>query len=529
MACALVRRGCYGLEWLKSSPIISATMKYSTQGQKSYDLIVIGGGSGGLACAKEAQACGMKVAVLDAVSPSPRGSRWGLGGTCVNVGCIPKKLFHQAALLGEALKNAPLYGWQLPGQVSTGQDSAAKSRLNHDWATLRNAVQAHVRSLNWGHRVQLNKKKVDYYNAHGRFLEHQKIVAQTPDGKEEILVANKFVIAVGGRPIIPKDIHGLSDHAITSDDIFSLENSPGKTLVIGASYVALECAGFLNGLGYDTSVMVRSICLRGFDQQMAKLVTDHMTLEGTKFLWKCLPKEVTKLPNGKLKVKWCSSDGKIQEDIFDTILVAVGRQAETSRLNLDAVKVNVNPKNKKIVVDKNEQSSVSNVYAIGDVIDGKPELTPVAIHAGKLLARRLAGVSSEYMDYNSVPTTVFTPLEYGCVGISEEHAIETVGKENIDVLHAFYKPLEYTVAQRDASHCYIKAIVKLSEPQTVLGLHMTGPHAGEVIQGFAAAFKCGMTRQTLEQTIGIHPTVAEEVVKLWITKRSGEDPQVTGC
>lgn len=529
MACALVRRGCYGLEWLKSSPIISATMKYSTQGQKSYDLIVIGGGSGGLACAKEAQACGMKVAVLDAVSPSPRGSRWGLGGTCVNVGCIPKKLFHQAALLGEALKDAPLYGWQLPGQVSTGQDSAAKSRQNHDWATLRSAVQAHVRSLNWGHRVQLNKKKVDYYNAHGRFLEHQKIVAQSPDGKEEILMANNFVIAVGGRPIIPKDIHGLSDHAITSDDIFSLENPPGKTLVIGASYVALECAGFLNGLGYDTSVMVRSICLRGFDQQMAKLVTDHMTLEGTKFLWKCLPKEVTKLPDGKLKVKWCSSDGKIQEDIFDTILVAVGRQAETSRLNLDAVKVNVNPKNKKIVVDKNEQSSVSNVYAIGDVIDGKPELTPVAIHAGKLLARRLAGVSSEYMDYNSVPTTVFTPLEYGCVGISEEHAIETVGKENIDVLHAFYKPLEYTVPQRDASHCYIKAIVKLSEPQTVLGLHMTGPHAGEVIQGFAAAFKCGMTRQTLEQTIGIHPTVAEEVVKLWITKQSGEDPQVTGC
>lgn len=529
MACALVRRGCYGLEWLKSSPIISATMKYSTQGQKSYDLIVIGGGSGGLACAKEAQACGMKVAVLDAVSPSPRGSRWGLGGTCVNVGCIPKKLFHQAALLGEALKDAPLYGWQLPGQVSTGQDSAAKSRQNHDWATLRNAVQAHVRSLNWGHRVQLNKKKVDYYNAHGRFLEHQKIVAQSPDGKEEILMANNFVIAVGGRPIIPTDIHGLSDHAITSDDIFSLENPPGKTLVIGASYVALECAGFLNGLGYDTSVMVRSICLRGFDQQMAKLVTDHMTLEGTKFLWKCLPKEVTKLPDGKLKVKWCSSDGKIQEDIFDTILVAVGRQAETSRLNLDAVKVNVNPKNKKIVVDKNEQSSVSNVYAIGDVIDGKPELTPVAIHAGKLLARRLAGVSSEYMDYNSVPTTVFTPLEYGCVGISEEHAIETVGKENIDVLHAFYKPLEYTVPQRDASHCYIKAIVKLSEPQTVLGLHMTGPHAGEVIQGFAAAFKCGMTRQTLEQTIGIHPTVAEEVVKLWITKQSGEDPQVTGC
>ncbi|KAL3206712.1 hypothetical protein MRX96_039964 [Rhipicephalus microplus] len=451
MACALVRRGHFVLERFKAYPVVSVTTNFSTQGHKSYDLIVIGGGSGGLACAKEAQACGMRVAVLDAVSPSPRGSRWGLGG-------------HLRPTLAA-----------YPRSFSTRQpcwDGAVKAKLNHDWAALRNAVQAHVRSLNWGHRVQLNKKKVDYYNAHGKFIERQKIVAQASNGKEEILVANKFVIAVGGRPIVPHDVPGLSDNAITSDDIFSLENPPGKTLVIGASYVALECAGFLNGLGYDTTVMVRSICLRGFDQQMAKLVTDHMTSEGTKFLWKCLPKEVNKLPDGKLKVKWCSSDGRIQEDIFGTILVAVGRQAETSSLNLDAVKVDVNPKNKKIIVDKDEQSSARHIYAIGDVIDGKPELTPQC-------------------PYNTIRV--------------------------------------HCSPEKDASHCYIKAIVNLSKPEHVLGLHMTGPHAGEVIQGFAAAFKSGLTRHTLEQTIGIHPTVAEEVVKLWITKRSGEDPQVTGC
>ncbi|KAK8783150.1 hypothetical protein V5799_015500 [Amblyomma americanum] len=530
MACALVRRECQFFRWLRSTPTFSVKAKRSTaQEQKSYDVIVIGGGSGGLACAKEAQGLGLKVAVLDAVSPSPRGSKWGLGGTCVNVGCIPKKLFHQAALLGEAVKDAPLYGWQLPGHDAAAGSTVDGPRLKHDWSALKNAVQAHVRSLNWGHRVQLNKKKVDYYNAHGRFIDHQKIVAKGPSDKEEILVASKYVIAVGGRPVIPADVPGLAEYALTSDDIFSLENPPGKTLVIGASYVALECAGFLNGLGYDTTVMVRSICLRGFDQQMAKLVSDHMASEGTKFLWQCLPKAVTKLPDGKLKVKWSGADGKIQEDVFDTILVAVGRRAETANLNLDAVKVNVNPKNQKILVDNNEQSSAKNIYAIGDVIDGKPELTPVAIHAGKLLARRLAGVSTECMDYNSVPTTVFTPLEYGCVGMSEELAEKTIGKENLDVLHAFYKPLEYTVAQRDASHCYLKAIVKLSGPQHVLGLHMTGPHAGEVIQGFAAALRCGLTKQSLEQTIGIHPTVAEEIVKLGITKRSGVDPQVTGC
>ncbi|KAH9376885.1 hypothetical protein HPB48_002799 [Haemaphysalis longicornis] len=281
--------------------------------------------------------------------------------------------------------------------------------------------------------------------------------------------------------------------------------------------VALECAGFLRGLGYDTTVMVRSICLRGFDQQMARLVADHMADEGTRFLWRCVPRHVARLADGRLQVRWEGPEGQQQEDVFDTLLVAVGRQAETARLNLGAAQVDTNPKNHKVVVNEHDQSS------------GRPELTPVAIRAGRLLAQRLAGASTECMDYNTVPTTVFTPLEYGCVGMSEELAEETVGRDNIDVLHAFYRPLEYTVAQRDASHCYIKAIVERSGAQHVLGLHLTGPNAGEVIQGFAAALRCKLTRQVLEQTVGIHPTVAEEVVKLRITKRSGEDPQVTGC
>ncbi|XP_077533253.1 thioredoxin reductase 2, mitochondrial-like [Haemaphysalis longicornis] len=517
MARALSRHGFHVFRWPKPCHNTSFVAKYSSQGDNIYDLIVIGGGSGGLACAKEAQGLGMKVAVLDAVSPSPRGSRWGLGGTCVNVGCIPKKLFHQGALLGQALKDAPLYGW------------AGTTMGGHDWATLRDAVQAHVRSLNWGHRVQLNKKKVAYYNAHGKFLDHQRIAACSADGKEDVLVGKNFVIAVGGRPVVPADVPGLSDNAITSDDIFSLQQPPGKTLVVGASYVALECAGFLRGLGYDTTVMVRSICLRGFDQQMARLVADHMADEGTQFLWRCVPRHVARLADGRLKVRWEGPEGQQQEDVFDTLLVAVGRQAETARLNLGAAQVDTNPKNHKVVVNEHDQSSVNNIYAIGDTAEGRPELTPVAIRAGRLLAQRLAGASTECMDYNTVPTTVFTPLEYGCVGMSEELAEETVGRDNIDVLHAFYRPLEYTVAQRDASHCYIKAIVERSGAQHVLGLHLTGPNAGEVIQGFAAALRCKLTRQVLEQTVGIHPTVAEEVVKLRITKRSGEDPQVTGC
>ncbi|XP_013788867.1 thioredoxin reductase 2, mitochondrial-like [Limulus polyphemus] len=261
---------------------------------------------------------------------------------------------------------------------------------------------------------------------------------------------------------------------------------------------------------------------------MAQLVTGNMAVKGTKFLWKCLPVHVEKADRSQLRVKWKTEEGKTCDDVFDTVLFAVGRQAQTSRLNLDKVGVKTHPDSHKVLAT-NEQSSVSHIYAIGDVLQGKPELTPVAIKAGKLLARRLFENSKKQMDYENVATTVFTPLEYASVGLSEEKAVEKHGIQNLEIYHAFYKPLQYTLAERDASQCYLKAVCLREHPQKVIGLHMTGPHAGEVMQGFSAALKCGLNIELLEQTVGIHPTVAEEVVKLNISKRSGEDPTVTGC
>uniref|UniRef100_A0A665X1H4 Thioredoxin reductase 2, tandem duplicate 1 n=1 Tax=Echeneis naucrates TaxID=173247 RepID=A0A665X1H4_ECHNA len=417
----------------------------SRAGKYDYDLVVIGGGSGGLACSKEAAQFGQKVAVLDYVDPTVKGKIkiWGLGGTCVNVGCIPKKLIHQAALFGTALKDAKKYGWQISEPVC------------HDWATMMEGVQNHVRSLNWGHRVQLQDK---YQN------------------------------------------------------------------------VALECAGFLTGIGLDTTVMVRSIALRGFDQQMAGLVTDYMETYGTKFAWKCVPKRVDKLSSGALQVTWTDTQtGGEHQDTYDSVLWAVGRAPETKALGLDKLGVKLNQETGKIVLATDESTSVPNIYALGDIGEGRPELTPTAIKAGKLLARRLAGQSAELMNYDNVPTTVFTPLEYGCVGLSEEEAEKRHGKDNIEVYHAFYKPLEFTVAERDASQCYIKVVCKRFGDQTILGLHFTGPNAGEVMQGFAMGFQCGATYSHLSQTVGIHPTCAEEVVKVNITKHSGLDATVTGC
>uniref|UniRef100_A0AAY4BH76 Thioredoxin-disulfide reductase n=1 Tax=Denticeps clupeoides TaxID=299321 RepID=A0AAY4BH76_9TELE len=454
-------------------------------GLYDYDIVVIGGGSGGLACSKEAAQLGKKVAVLDYVEPSAKGTKWGLGGTCVNVGCIPKKLMHQAALLGSAVKDGQKYGWKIPGPVS------------HDWIHVIRGVK--------------------YLNMKGSLVDEHTVRGVTPKGKEMQLTARDIVIATGGRPKYPTHVPGAVEYGITMS-VCTTEN------------VALECAGFLTGVGLDTTVMVRSIGLRGFDQQMAGLVTDYMEAYGTKFAWKCVPKKVEKLPSGTLQVTWTDMLSKRDEcDTFDTVLWAVGRAPETQHLGLEKAGVQINQETGKIVVGPDEATSVPNIYAIGDISQGRPELTPTAIKAGKLLARRLARQASEFMNYDNVPTTVFTPLEYSCVGLSEQEAELRHGKDAIEVFHAFYKPLEFTVAERDASQCYIKVVCLRGGDQRILGMHFTGPNAGEVTQGFALGFQCGATYPHLLNTVGIHPTSAEELTKVHITKRSGLDATVTGC
>uniref|UniRef100_A0A8C2S9X6 Thioredoxin-disulfide reductase n=1 Tax=Capra hircus TaxID=9925 RepID=A0A8C2S9X6_CAPHI len=373
-----------------------------------YDLIVIGGGSGGLSCAQEAAVLGRKVMVLDFVVPSPRGTAWGLGGTCVNVGCIPKKLMHQAALLGQALTDSRKFGWEYSQQV------------RHSWATMTEAIQSHVGSLSWGRRLALRENAVTYVNSYGEFVEHHKVKVQQ--------------------------------------------------------------------------------------------------------LEKGLP--------GRLKVVAKSTDGtETMEGVYNTVLLAIGRDSCTKKLGLEKIGVNISEKTGKIPVNVNgeEQTSVPYVYAVGDVLEGKPQLTPVAVRAGKLLARRLFGGRSEKCDYVNVPTVVFTPLEYGCCGYSEEKAGEVCQAENLGVYHTLFWPLEWTVACRDNNTCYAKIICNKLDNDRVIGFHVLGPNAGEITQGFAAAMKCGLTKQLLDATIGIHPTCGEVFTTLEITKASGLDITQKGC
>ncbi|KAH8248020.1 hypothetical protein KR038_000750 [Drosophila bunnanda] len=484
-------------------------------GSYDFDLVVIGGGSAGLACAKEAVLNGARVACLDYVKPTPTlGTKWGVGGTCVNVGCIPKKLMHQASLLGEAVHEAAAYGWNV------------NEKIKPDWKKLVQSVQNHIKSVNWVTRVDLRDKKVEYINGLGSFVDTHTLVAKMKSG-ERTITAQTFVIAVGGRPRYP-DIPGAVELGITSDDLFSLEREPGKTLVVGAGYIGLECAGFLKGLGYEPTIMVRSVVLRGFDQQMAELVASSMEERGIPFLRKTVPLSVEKQDDGKLLVKYQNVDtGEVGQELYDTVLWAIGRKGLVEDLNLP--KVGVKCQKDKIPVDSVEATNVPNIFAVGDIIYGKPELTPVAILAGRLLARRLYAGSEQRMDYHDVATTVFTPLEYACVGLSEEEAVKKYGADEIEVFHGYYKPTEFFIPQKSVRYCYLKAVAERHGDQRVYGLHYIGPVAGEVIQGFAAALKSGLTINTLINTVGIHPTTAEEFTRLTITKRSGADPTPASC
>lgn len=513
-----------------------------------------------------------------------RGSAWAntnndllnaaLDGACCHcsVGCIPKKLMHQAANIGEDMSEAHRFGWGVeptsnnpsessdpattPASPSQSSKPPQPIQPSHHWPTLVEAVQQYIRSLNFGYRSRVTKdSNITYLNARGSLTGTRTVDATDAKGNVRKLTARKhIVIAVGGKPRYPS-IPG-AEFGITSDDIFSLRRSPGKTLVVGAGYIALESAGFLHGLGFDTTVMARSRYLRGFDEDISNMIVGHMKRHGVKFAEKQIPTKIEKLEDGKLRVWSKSTDSKEidteSDEVYDTVLFAIGRDPRTQGLGLDKAGVPVETsgggQHGKIILrdsgkdgiipvadGDSDESQVPGIFALGDVAKFRPELTPVAISSAKLLARRLYGAKQAHprlLDYTATPTTVFTPLEYGCVGWSEEEALRRFGgrKEKVEVFHSHFKPLSWALTDRETNACYVKIVVEqpenvsqydplhLSAHQKVVGLHFLGPNAGEVMQGFGVAFGKGLTREDLELAIGIHPTAAEEMLTADITK-----------
>lgn len=430
----------------------------------------------------------------------------------MSIGCIPKKLMHNAALIKQTLTED-----SAPFGLS---NLAAESQ--HSWEEMRQNIQNHIRGLNFKYRVNLRENDVKYLNKLGKFKDAHTVEVTDKKGETSEITAARFLIAVGGRPT-DLDCEG-GDLAISSDDIFALEKSPGKTLCVGASYISLECAGFLAGLGYDTTVAVRSILLRGFDRECADKIGDYMKDHGINFREKVVPKKLEKVDGDRIQVTF-SDDS---QDVYDTVLVAIGRSADTGKLGLENVGITPNARNGKIPT-VHEQTCTPNIYAIGDVMEGCPELTPVAIQSGLALSRRLFGGSKKPMDYKNICTTVFTPIEYGTVGYSEDEALEKFGKESIEVYHKSFIPLEWSLSEARGHHQGFTKVIVDRNNDKVLGIHFLGPSAGEVMQGYGTAMKKGITFQDLEETVGIHPTSAEEIVTLSVTKSSGQDAAAGGC
>jgi len=433
------------------------------------------------------------------------------------VGCIPKKLMHFASLTGELRHDMVECGWSIDANAG------------HDWSKMLQNVNNYIRGLNWGYKKALIKAGVKVIPKLARFEDAHTLVLTDSKGVESKETARRILIAVGGRPQY-LEVPGSRECCISSDDLFWRTKPPGKTLVVGAGYIAMECSGFIRGMGHETSVMVRSTPLRNFDQDMIGRVVEAMTDQGINFLMKTAPSKFEKLDDGRVKVYWQHLETKEEfSDTFDTVLQAIGRYADSKQLNLDAV--GVQHKDGKILVDrKTMQTTAEGIFAIGDVCKDSPELTPVAIREGTLLADRLYVGGTKSVNYDLIATTIFTPLEYAAIGYSEERAIEKLGKENVEVYHTAFKPLEWNfLKSHKDSLCYTKLIVDTSQNEKVVGFHFAGPNAGEVMQGYAVAVTAGLTKHAFDETIGIHPTCAEEVVGLAVKKSEQAVVVKDGC
>ena len=442
-----------------------------------FDLFVIGAGSGGVRAARFAAGFGAKVAVAE--------SRY-LGGTCVNVGCVPKKLLVYGAHFAEDFEQASGFGWSL-GEAS------------FDWATLIANKDREIHRLNGIYRNLLVNSGVTLMEGHAKITGPHEVEV---NGQRHS--AKHILIATGGWPQIPQ-IPG-HEHAISSNEAFFLKELPKRVLVVGGGYIAVEFAGIFHGLGAKTSLLYRGeMFLRGFDGAVRKHLHEELTKRGMDVQFNADIARIDKQPDGSLKATL--KDGS--ELITDCVFYATGRRPMLDNLGLENTGVTLD-KRGFVEVDDLYQSAEPSILAIGDVI-GRVQLTPVALAEGMAVARRLFKPEQyRAVDYNMIPTAVFSLPNIGTVGLSEEQAIEDGHK--VQIFESSFRPMKLTLTE-----CQERTLMKLvvdADTDKVLGCHMVGPEAGEIVQGLAIALKAGATKQHFDETIGVHPTAAEEFVTM---------------
>lgn len=445
---------------------------------KEYDLLVIGGGSGGLAHAQRAAEYGARAAVIE-YGP--------LGGTCVNVGCVPKKVMWYAAEARHHLDHAPDYGFDVAVH-------------GHDWASLKARRDAYVTRLNGIYENNLDRRGVDYIPGAARFVDPHTLAVG-----DDHYRADRIVIATGGRPIVP-DVPGAG-YGIVSDDFFTLEERPQRVLIAGSGYVAVELGGVFNALGSEVTIVVRKDgVIRSFDAMLGEEVMEAMGDSGIRIDTRVIPASLDKRDDALFL---SSEDGRCFGPV-DCVLWAVGREPNSDTLALDAAGVKTDDEG-FIPVDRFQQTNVEHIFAIGDVT-GAQALTPVAIAAGRRLADRIyGGMEGRYLDYRLVPTVIFSHPPMGTVGMTEAEARAEHG-DAVKVYQSRFTPMYYALGQQKQTS--VMKLITAGADERIVGCHVIGDGADEMMQGFAVAIRMGATKRDFDDTVAIHPTSAEEFVTM---------------
>lgn len=447
---------------------------------QEFDYICIGGGSGGIASANRAAKHGKKVAIIEANL---------IGGTCVNVGCVPKKAMWFGANVAEAINRY-------------GEDYGFDVSVNHfDWSVLVANRRAYIERIHASYGKMMAKNEITVINGYASFVDKQTI-----EVNGEKYTAPHIMIATGGHPRLP-DVPG-AEHGIDSDGFFALDQQPKRAVVVGAGYIAVELAGVLHSLGTKTDLVVRHHApLRHFDPIVHETLVDVIENEGPTLHKQSGVEKVEKAENGELTVHLKS--GEVLKT--DCLIWAIGREPSSAKLGLDAAGVETDDKG-YITVDKFQNTSAEGVYAVGD-ITGHVELTPVAIKAGRLLSERLFnGQKEAHLDYSLIPTVVFSHPPIGTIGMTEQEAKEAHGEDKVTVYSSSFSAM-YTAVTRHRQPTKMK-LVCVGDEQKVIGLHGIGHGMDEILQGFAVAMKMGATKADFDACVAIHPTSAEEFVTM---------------
>lgn len=444
-----------------------------------YDLIAIGGGSGGVACARRAAKHGAKCAVVEFDR---------LGGTCVNRGCVPKKVMWFGAHIAHTLKDAAGYGFEI-------------EKKGFDWNQLVTDRENYIRRLNGIYQKNLSKENVEHLDGFGSLVDEHTVKVG-----DKTYTAERILLAPGGTPVVP-DIPG-ADLGITSDGFFELTEMPRKVAVVGAGYIAVELAGMLHSLGAEVSLVIRrEHFLREFDEILSGTLTQIMHDEGLQIINNT---ELKELRSSGDAINLITKDGRNLGE-FDQVIWAIGRRPLTEDLNLQTAGVEVDSHG-YIPTDKFQSTNVENIFAIGDVT-GRDQLTPVAIAAGRRLAERLyAGVTDRHLNYDNIASVVFSHPPIGAVGMTETAAREKFGDDDIKCYRASFTPMYHAFTSHPQKTA-MKLVVQGSD-EKVIGVHLIGAGVDEMLQGFAVAVKMGATKKDFDDTVAIHPTSSEELVTL---------------